>query len=243
MRATTASLCSILACASCAQLEPRTSASLNASGNYLGRGVLVHDGAVLQPSVDVAVDAGAGTLTTSVWANIDASDEFDAFGSTTELDLVVDWTASTGGVNASLGAIQYLFPHSGAAPTTELYASLQAAEAPLTPALTIYWDMIEADGLYATFGAGHTLDLAPDWALTLGGSLGWMTSGMAGFNYGVSKDAASDWQASANLGWSASDSLGLNLLVLHSSVLDGDLRDAVDEPDNAGVSIGATFSF
>jgi hypothetical protein len=66
---------------------------------------------------------------------------------------------------------------------------------------------------------------------------------MAGFNYGVSKDAASDWQASANLGWSASDSLGLNLVVLHSSVLDGDLRDAVDEPDNAGVSIGATFSF
>ncbi len=243
MRATTASLCAILACASCAQLEPRSSASLTASSNYLGRGVLVHDGAVLQPSVDLAVDAGAGTLTTSLWANVDASQVADSFGATTELDLIVDWSTSSGAWNASVGALQYSFPHTGAAPTSELYASLQAAEAPLTPALTIYWDMVEADGLYATLGAGHTFDLSPDWALTLGGSLGWMSSGMAAFNYGVDKDAASDWQASANLAWSASEGLGWNLLLLHSSVVDASLREAVEEPDNAGVSLGATFSF
>ncbi|MEY2745553.1 MAG: hypothetical protein RL112_595 [Planctomycetota bacterium] len=243
MRATTASLAYILACASCANLEPRLSTSLTASSNYLGRGVLVHDGAVLQPSLDVAVDAGGGVLTTSLWANVDASDAMDSFGATTELDLVADWTRSTGAWNASVGAMQYSFPHSGAAPTTELYASLQAADWPLTPALTVYWDMVEADGLYATLGAGRTLDLAPDWALTLGGSLGWMSSGMAEFNYAVAKDAASDWQASASLGYAASEALGLNLVLLHSSVLDADLRDAVDAPDNASASLGATFAF
>jgi hypothetical protein len=243
MRATTAYISSILGCASCASLEPRCSASLSSSGNYLGRGVLVQPGAVLQPSVDVAFDAGGGVLTTTLWANLDASDDSGSLGATTELDLAADWTKSTGEWSASLGALQYVFPHSGDAPTTELHASLQAVEWPLTPALTVYWDMVEADGLYATLGAGRTLDLAPDWALTLGGSLGWMSSGMAEFNYGVAKDAASDWQASATLGWAASEALGLNLVLLHSSVLDGDLRDSVDAPDNAGASLGATFTF
>lgn len=243
MRATTASILSILACASCANLEPRCSATLSASGNYLGRGVLVHAGAVLQPSLDVAVDAAGGVLTTTLWANVDASDAMDSLGATTELDLVADWTKSTGGWNASLGAVQYAFPHSGASPTTELHASLQAAEWPLTPALTVHWDLVEADGLYATLGAGRTFDLAPNWALAVGGSLGWMSSGMAEFNYGVAKDAASDLQASATLGWAASEALGLDLVLLHSSVLDGDLRDSVDAPDNAGASLGATFAF
>lgn len=242
MRATTASLLVCL-CTACAGIEPRPSLSASWSSNYVGRGVLVHDAAVLQPSLDVGFSGEAGTLTTSVWANIDASDRYDARGSTTELDLIVDWSASSAGANWSVGAMQYTFPHSGATPTTELYASLQAAEWPLTPALAVWWDMVEADGVYATLGGGRTFDLSDELALSVSGSVGWMSAGMAAFNYGVDKDAFSDLYLAASLGWQASDSLGLNAGVSWAHVLDAQLQDAYEDDDHASLAVGATFGF
>lgn len=242
MRATTASVLLCL-CASCAGIEPKPSLSASWSSNYVGRGVLVHDGPVLQPSLDVGFPGEAGTFTASVWANLDASDKFDAAGSTTELDLILDWSATSGGANWSVGALQYSFPHAGAAPTTEVYASLQASEWPLTPALAVWWDVVEADGAYATLGGGKTLDLWDDVALTLSGSVGWMSPGMAGFNYGVEKSAFSDLYLSASVGWLAAEPLAVNAGVSWAHVLDGELQDAYGDADHASASLGFVFGF
>ena len=243
MRVTTAFLVLSLLSASCAGTEATRSTSVVVSSNYLGRGVVVHDGPVAQASLDAAFASEQGVLTTSIWANMDVSSEFDAFGSITELDLIADWTANAGPMTWSAGAIQYTFPHSGAALTTELYGSLQAAEWPLTPTLTAYWDFVEADGVYATLGGSHTLDLAEAWSLTLASSVGWMSSGMTGFNYGVSQDAFSDLYATASLAWTVDEVVGLNAGVAWASVLDSELRDAVEEADNATLTFGATVGF
>ena len=66
---------------------------------------------------------------------------------------------------------------------------------------------------------------------------------MTGFNYGVNQDAFSDLYATATLAWTVDEVVGLNAGVAWASVLDSELRDAVEEADNATLTFGATVGF
>ena len=92
-----------------------TTAALDTNSAYVWRGLTFNDGLVLQPSLDVST----GGFAVNVWGNLDIDDYNGAVddGEFSEVDLTASYTWKLGPVDASLGAIEYLFP-GGAEATT-----------------------------------------------------------------------------------------------------------------------------
>jgi hypothetical protein len=126
---------------------------LTYNGKYVWRGINTVDGGVFQPSATVAY----GGLSFNVWANMDLDDVNGQSGDFTEYDLTMDYSWTWKPVDLSVGTIHYTFPHSDAPSTTELYAGL-SLDLPLSPGLTVYHDVDEADGAYIALSAGHALE-------------------------------------------------------------------------------------
>ena len=118
----TITLAAAVACGAAPQASAATAtAALDANSAYVWRGLTFNDGFVLQPSMDVS----AGGFAFNVWGNLDVDDYNGAVddGEFSEVDLTTTYAFKLGAVDASVGAIEYLFP-GGADATTELFAGL-----------------------------------------------------------------------------------------------------------------------
>ncbi|MHC4215244.1 MAG: hypothetical protein ACYSWP_17925, partial [Planctomycetota bacterium] len=82
------------------------------------------------------------------------------------------------GVGYSVGVIRYFFPNANPTDTTEIYWGL-GLDMPLSPSVTVYHDVDEAKGTYASLGLSHSIEefavVLNDIGvgLDLGASLGW----------------------------------------------------------------------
>lgn len=221
-------------------------AGLTYSSKYVWRGLNVVDGSVAQPSLTM----GRGGFSVNLWSNLDLTDENGQSGDLTEIDLTADYSGSWRGLDWSVGAIYYTFPHGPAgASTTELYAGLAAPAVPLSPALTVYKDVDEAGGAYARFSVGHSLERlwrpaqGASVGLELGGSLAYGTSDYVDFYYGTGGGSLTDAMLSVSApislgnGWSAAPFLN------YSRLVDSDIRDAKRNDDNLWGGLTLTRSF
>ena len=226
---------------------PEVSADLAATynGMYVWRGLRVVDGPVLQPSATL----GYGGLSVNAWGNMDLSDVNGQDEDFTEIDLTLDYSWSWKDLNLSAGTIYYTFPHASAnISTLELYASA-GLDTLLSPAVTVYQDVDEAGGTYATISAGHTFEdlFEPvegvPVALSLGGSLAYGSSGFNEFYYSTNSAGLADGVLTASLPVQLSENLSLAPSVNYSSLLDSDIRDSVDEPDSFWAGLTVSYSF
>ena len=78
---------------------------LDLNSAYVWRGITFNDGAVLQPSVDVAHPSGAGV---NVWGNMDLDDYSGAVesGEFSEVDLTLYYAIPVEGWDLSVGDIE-----------------------------------------------------------------------------------------------------------------------------------------
>lgn len=238
--------------AALAALAPRTasaetavegSASFNVASRYVWRGQTLSEGLVLQPTAGIAYGGFAANL----WANVDldAAEEDDDGVAMNETDLTVSYTVPAGPVALTGGLIHYDFD---GADTQELFVTV-AADTLLSPALTLYWDIDEGDGGFATLAVSHELPLGPV-ALTAGATLGVNLDDEA---MGVNADGA----AFSGL-YSAEVSLATSIPVFGKMTLDprvaysfglGDGKDAIGAVSADGKtdvfygSVAATFAF
>lgn len=168
-----------------AQAEVSLSAEAAANYHYVWRGITFVDGLVVQPGVAVSV---AG-LSAGVWANweVSAPDGVNHFGmlgtgesGLGELDLWVEYARSieTPGVGLDLAAgfIYYMFPvvNGDNAHTEEVYASvgLNIPNAPVSPALAIYYDFGLVDGFYLEPSVSASVPAGPTVSVDLGATAG-----------------------------------------------------------------------
>jgi hypothetical protein len=218
---------------------------------YIWRGQNIVDDWVFQPGASV----GFKGFTASIWNNMNMKDAVVSnvlveSGSLTETDLAIDYSNKVPGLDVlgfSVGAIYYDFLNTHTHPTAEAYGGFNL-DVPSAPAIRWYYDFEEADGSYAQFSVGHTIQKLHEWSkdcscgLQTGASLGMGTRNYNRFYFGVDQTALNDFTLTAglplNLGKvTIKPSLG------YSMMLSKDIRTATVRSDNFWGGVGLVHKF
>ena len=155
-------------------------------GKYIWRGQNISDDPVFQPGASLSWNG----FTAAWWANLETTKINGKSGEFTEHDWSLDYSGDVpflNGVGYSVGVINYYFPTiDKAGETTEVYWGL-GFDLPLNPSVTVYHDVDEIKGTYASFGIGHSIEKIAEFnpdtpiGMEIGASLGW---GSASYNKG-----------------------------------------------------------
>ena len=232
---------------------------------YVYNGLSYNDEAVFQPGLDVAGPLGLGY---SLWANMDLTDNPastapNSAGEWSEVDLGLNWTApSVGPLTFSAGGLYYVYPQSSSTVVTNADGSVEsvsaapadgsyqvfakvAADLPLAPAAKFCHELDNTDDWIVLFTVGHGFDLMDKLALNLGAVLGFAGEYYVESNYGSDTGAAfTHAQFDAALSYALSDKASVALKGSYSSLVDGDVRDAVaSDKDIFFGGVNASYSF
>lgn len=225
-------------------------AEVSAFDKYVSRGCNLFDDPVMQGQVSV----GYKGFKFAVWGNqelkgrsgVPSSEEHD--GEITEVDYSAEYAFGDDLFDAAAGAICYRFPNTGSDPTEEVFGRL-GLKVPLSPALTVYRDVDETDGLYAAFSVKHTFEdlLKPaenvGISLDLGAAVGYGCARNNAACFGRDDDALNDLTLTAKMPfkigarWTLAPSIG------YSTLLDKGVRKEADRDDNVWTGVTLSFVF
>jgi hypothetical protein len=218
-------------------------------GKYIWRGQNLSDDPVFQPGLSAA----AGPLTASIWGNMDMTNINGNAGDFSEVDYSLDYSGSlpdAESIGYSIGVIYYDFPGTSVPDTTEIYGGL-SLDVPLSPSVTLYRDVDEAEGTYVSLGIGHSIEkiaeLAPDMPLgmDLGASLGWGSSSYNKYYWGPDNSELNDLVLSASFPVALGD-LTVSPSLNYVKLVDSDIRSADAYASSsdyffAGISLSLSF--
>ena len=218
-------------------------------GKYIWRGQNLSDDPVFQPGVSMTY----GDLTAGIWGSLDTTKINNASGEFTEYDYYLDYSADVpfiDGVGYSVGVINYYFPSTE--DTTEVYWGL-SFDWPLSPSLTVYHDVDDIKGTYASFGLSYSIDKITELGsdipvgMEIGASLG---LGSASYNKGywgstIKSSKLNDLALSLAFpfeiaGWTVSPSLNYVTLV-SSSIRKTDTFSKSSDYFFVGISLSKSF--
>jgi len=194
---------------------------------YVWRGLNLTDDPVSQSSVTFAWKG----LSLNLWGNMDLTDVNGNNDEFNEVDYTLDYSGSCGKLNYSVGAIRYHFPNTNFAGTTEVYGAL-GLDVPLSPTLTVYADVDEADGWYGTFSIGHTFENVVTVSesvaasLELSASIAYADSDYNNFYFGVDESGFVDALFGVGLPVTVGDHVTVTPSIGYSNIIDSDLAAA-----------------
>jgi len=217
-------------------------------GKYIWRGQNLSDDPVFQPGLSASYKG----LTAAIWGSLETTSINDNSGEFTEWDYSLDYSGDfpeLKGVGYSVGLINYHFP-SVAGDTTEFYWGLNF-DLPLSPSITVYHDIDEVKGTYASFGLSHSVDkiaeLTPDMpvGMEISASLGFGGSSYNESYWGVKKDKLNDLAISISFpteiaGWTLSPSLNY-VTLLSDSIRASDSFSSESDYFFVGISLSKSF--
>ncbi len=211
---------------------------------YVWRGIVLTDDPVMQPAL--TVDWFGFSL--NIWGNMDLTGVNDNRGQFNEVDFTLSYAHQFGPVEASIGVVHYYFPNTAFDQTTEVFAGLALPDVLLSPSVTAYFDVDEADGWYVSADVGHSFELPPlfgrfDCSLDLTGGLGFASSKHNDFYFGVDESGWNDFHSSVSLPVKLNHWLTVTPLVSFTSVIDSSLRRAVVDDDNVVYGVNLTILF
>jgi hypothetical protein len=135
--------------------------SVDVFSDYMFRGLLLYEGASIQPSVTISYDTGFGSLTVSEWMHFSAETQRTE-SRFTELDSVLEYSHSVGALTFAVGHIFYSFSDYGdgsdIADTSEVYSTLMI-DTLLSPTVSFYHDYQEYDAQYYELALSHDFAL------------------------------------------------------------------------------------
>ena len=215
---------------------------------YIWRGQNLTDDPVFQPGVS----AGYKGLTAAIWGNLETTGINNNSGEFTEWDYTLDYSGQLPGIEGigySIGLINYHFP-GVVGDTTEFYWGLNF-DLPFSPSITVYHDIAEIKGSYASFGLSHSIDkiteVEPDIpvGMEITADLGWGSSGYNEGYWGIDNSKLNDLTLSVSFpveldNWSLIPSMN------YVTLLSDDIRDSDvygTESDFFYVGIGFLKSF
>ena len=185
---TLAALCTVAP----AQAQATFGVDLDLFSSYVWRGVTYTNKPVVQPGVWASFPAGNAEVTVGGWSNIDlgkyddTSDDLSLSGGTSafnlsEFDPYAEISFSAGKATLTGGVTAYLFPNDlDAAPnggfdseanTVEIYGKV-GFDAPLSPELSVYYDVDKIKGAYIEGAVSHSLPASETISIDLGALAG-----------------------------------------------------------------------
>jgi hypothetical protein len=238
-------------CAVPGHAQTTIGADLYLYSSYVWRGSTLTNKPVAQPDLYVTFPLGKASLTAGGWASIDLGKyddpvndisesggsssfnfaEFDWWG---EVSYPVGKTTLTGGVTG------YIYPNDVNAPnnaflitkdfnTVEIYGKA-AFDVPLSPKLSIYYDVDKVNGAYFEGSVSHSLQASEKVAVSLGATAGFnagqgVDAGDPSFNF--ADDGFTHVDLSAGVPFTAS---AFTITPVIHLVLAGDDRDKITSP-------------
>jgi hypothetical protein len=222
---------------------------------YIWRGTVANPDPSFQPSVTISTPEG---LSYNFWTSIDTTNIHsnnvrNNRGNITEIDHTLNYTWSQAKCLCSswnVGYIDYTFPNTSFAPTSELYANT-CFGGPLSPALGVNWDIHQVKGFYFNASAGYNctmhINKKMPTNLNLTAKLGYGTDNFNRFYFGVDKSAFDDFVLTASVPYTLNKIIKITPAISYSTVVDSSLRDALAasgaHADNlfGGVTVAVTF--
>jgi len=190
-----------------AQAQATFGVDLDLFSSYVWRGLSLTNKPVAEPAVWVSFPAGNASVTVGGWANVDlgkydnlADDISESGGSSgfnfAEFDPYAEVGFTVGKATLTGGATAYIYPNDENAPndfglltsdanTIEIYGKV-GLDTPLSPELSIYYDVDKIKGAYIEGSVSHSLAASEKVSLDL--------SALAGFSagQGIPDDPLSD---------------------------------------------------
>ncbi|HOW44345.1 MAG TPA: hypothetical protein PK919_04130 [Candidatus Aminicenantes bacterium] len=166
-----------LAAATLLPLPGSVSGGVDVVSRYVWRGFdLLYDN---HPAVQPYLNAGLGDsrFSLGIWSSF-ALASWSEYKAANEIDLTLAYDfAMPEGWELAAGATLYGYWFAedfrfGDATSPELFASLTRSDLPLSPCLSVYYDLNLGSGLYATLGGSHEWKLAEKARLEAGGLIG-----------------------------------------------------------------------
>jgi hypothetical protein len=193
-------------CAAPVSAQTEISADLGLYSSYVWRGLSLTNKPVAQPAVYLSIPVGNASLTLGGWSTIDLGkyddlqDDISESGGSSafnfaEFDPIVELSFPVGKATLTAGGTAYIYPNDEDAPgvglltsdnnTVEIYGKA-AFDVPLSPQLSIYYDVDKIKGAYFEGAIGHSLAASEKVSIDLGA--------VAGLNagQGVPDDPLSD---------------------------------------------------
>jgi hypothetical protein len=171
------------------QAQAEIGADLELASSYVWRGLTLTNQPVAKPAVYVALPVGNASLTVGGWGNIDlgryddpADDIAEGGGSSAinlaEFNPYAEASFTAGKITLTGGIMGYLYPNDEDAPNTfrlftsadntvELYGKL-GLDAPLSPELSLYYDVDKVKGVYIEGSLSYSLPASETVSLDLG---------------------------------------------------------------------------
>ena len=165
--------------------------------SYVWRGVTSTNKPVMQPAAYLSIPVANTSVTLGAWSNIDlgkyddsADDISESGGSSgfnlSEIDPYAEVSFLVGKTTLTGGVLGYVYPNSDSAPnasgfttsdanTVEIYGKL-GLDAPLSPELSVYYDVNKVKGAYIEGAVSYSLAATENISVDLGA--------LAGFNAG-----------------------------------------------------------
>jgi hypothetical protein len=171
-------------------------AQVDLFSSYVWRGLSLTNKPVLQPDLWVSFPVGNASLTVGNWASIDigryddVDDDISESGAISsfnlaELNPYAEIAFPAGKAELTFGGVVYVYPNDGDSPdiandfglltsesnTLELYGKA-GFDVPLSPEISVYYDVDKIKGAYFEAAASHDLQLNETLALSLGALVG-----------------------------------------------------------------------
>jgi hypothetical protein len=168
-----------------AEAQTTVGADLGLFSSYVWRGLSLTNKPVAQPDVYITIPAGNASITAGGWANFDLgkydnADDISESGGTSafnfaEFDPWLEVGIPVGKATVTPGITAYIYPNSAGLTsdfnTVELYLK-GALDAPLSPKVSLYYDVDKVKGLYAEGSIGHTIAASEKVSVNLGALVG-----------------------------------------------------------------------
>ena len=181
-----------IAAAAPAAAQVTVGADVALFSDYVWRGITYTNQFVIQPDAYVTIPAGKGSITGGGWFNIEPG-AYDGAGDISENGAEgagvaeFDWWGElnypVGVANLTGGVTGYVFPNdlgfTSDFNTVEVYGKV-ALGVPLSPKLSVWYDVDKVEGLYLEGSVSHALTVGPKLSINLGA--------IAGFNSGQDAD-------------------------------------------------------
>ncbi len=217
-------------------------AALDVNSAYVWRGQTFNNGMVLQPSIDVS---SANGFALNVWGNYDV-DDYDGTiedNQFSEIDLTASYAFKLGAVDASVGVIEYTFPHGGDA-TAEMFAGISYdLGAGFAVSTKLYYDFDQVDDFYFTAGLGYSYNINDKTTLGLSGLISYAGEDFAEFYGGGTDSGFFNYMLTASVKYMVTDAFGIGANINFTDSMDDDVLtdEVVDTTVFGGISLSYTF--
>jgi uncharacterized protein (TIGR02001 family) len=218
-------------------------------GKYIWRGQNLSDDPVFQPGIGITW----GKFSIGFWGNMDLTNINGNSGDFSEIDYSLDYSDDFPGIEGlsySVGVIYYDFPGTAVPDTTEVYWGL-GFDVLLSPTITVYHDVDEAEGTYVNLGLSHSFGTIAELCqgvpvgLEISSGIGWGSGSYNKYYWGTDQSKMQDLSFSVAFpvemkSWTITPSLNY-VTLLSDDIRDTDVYRTESDYFFAGVSISKSF--